>query len=194
MRQRRCVASSSNWLRIALSHEKPAATNRCAAYRPDAWRVHGQSEIKRYYRAENSGAFDDCTIPLASGEKRGGQEVSGQWQPRRARNGGWYNAPTPGQMVRHRPLGRETVADFCGKPERTSNIGFCGRKHSASVNKRTKANIMARWASCVPPGAGRSSRSDLYGLGPRPLETYAKNPRFSCSLRKQFARGLKGRT
>jgi len=68
-----------------------------------------QSEIQRYYRAKYSGAWLDCTTSLLSGEKRGGQEVSGQWRPRRALGGGWFNEQTRSQTARHGPAVREGV-------------------------------------------------------------------------------------
>jgi hypothetical protein len=45
--------------------------------------------IQRYYRAENSGALHDCTTPLASRAKRGGQVVRRSGAAGRARGGGW---------------------------------------------------------------------------------------------------------
>jgi hypothetical protein len=70
-----------------------------------------RQETHRYFRANGGGALNSSAVSLASGAKRGGQVVSGQWRPGCARGGEWANQPTRSQTARHRAPGRERVAD-----------------------------------------------------------------------------------
>jgi hypothetical protein len=89
-----------------------------------------------------SGALHDCTTPLASRAKRGGQEVRRSGAAGRARGGGWSNRPARSQTARHGAPGRERVAD-----------SGMGRDESFAYGRRGGDRRRAR-------SGGQSGRSD----------------------------------